>query len=116
VKSETVSLDYYYKKLNLHNKIDFIKIDIEGAEFKAFNGMKKILQLNSNLKIFTEITPLLLDDANSTVKQVLDFLDDYKFTNRFLSDNRKNTLSKINKQELLNHMKNSNSVNILCTQ
>ena len=116
VKSETVSLDYYFKKLNLHNKIDFIKIDIEGAEFKAFNGMKKILQLNSNLKIFTEITPLLLDDANSTVKQVLDFLDDYKFTNRFLSDNRKNTLSKINKQELLNHMKNSNSVNILCTQ
>ena len=40
--------------LNLHNKIDFIAIDIEGAEFKAFNGMKKILQLNSNLKIFTE--------------------------------------------------------------
>ena len=116
IKSETVSLDSYFEKLNLHNKIDFIKIDIEGAEFKAFNGMKKILQSNSNLKIFTEITPLLLDNANSTVSNVLDFLADYKFTNIFLSDNRKNILSKISKQELLSHMKNSNSANILCIQ
>ena len=114
IKSETVSLDSYFEKLNLHNKIDFIKIDIEGAEFKAFNGMKKILQLNSDLKIFTEITPLLLDNANSTVSNVLDFLADYKFTNIFLSDNRKNALSKISKQELISHMKNSNSANILC--
>ena len=78
--------------------------------------MKKILQSNSNLKIFTEITPLLLDNANSTVSNVLDFLADYKFTNIFLSDNRKNILSKISKQELLSHMKNSDSVNILCIQ
>ena len=43
IKSETICLDDYFEKQNLLKKIDFIKIDIEGSEFRAFNGMKKIL-------------------------------------------------------------------------
>ena len=97
IKSETICLDDYFEKQNLLKKIDFIKIDVEGSEFRAFNGMKKILELNNNLKIFTEIAPSLLEDAGSSGKQVLDFLQEHKFINFFISDNRKNTLSKITK-------------------
>ena len=116
IKSETVCLDDYFEKQNLLKKIDFIKIDIEGSEFKAFNGMKKILELNDNLKIFTEIGPSLLEDAGSSEKQLLDFLQEYKFINFFVSDNRKDTLSKITKNELLAQLEHLDSINILCTK
>ena len=116
IKSETICLDDYFEKQNLLKKIDFIKIDIEGSEFRAFNGMKKILELNNNLKIFTEIAPSLLEDAGSSGKQVLDFLQEHKFINFFISDNRKNTLSKITKNELLIQLEQLHIINILCTK
>ena len=116
IKSETICLDDYFEKQNLLKKIDFIKIDIEGSEFRAFNGMKKILGLNNNLKIFTEIAPSLLEDAGSSGKQVLDFLQEHKFINFFISDNRKNTLSKITKNELLIQLEQLHIINILCTK
>ena len=115
-KSETICLDDYFEKQNLLKKIDFIKIDVEGSEFRAFNGMKKILELNNNLKIFTEIAPSLLEDAGSSGKQVLDFLQEHKFINFFISDNRKNTLSKITKNELLIQLEQLHIINILCTK
>ena len=116
IKSETICLDDYFEKQNLLKKIDFIKIDVEGSEFRAFNGMKKILELNNNLKIFTEIAPSLLEDAGSSGKQVLDFLQEHKFINFFISDNRKNTLSKITKNELLIQLEQLHIINILCTK
>ena len=116
IKSETICLDDYFEKQNLLKKIDFIKIDVEGSEFRAFNGMKKILGLNNNLKIFTEIAPSLLEDAGSSGKQVLDFLQEHKFINFFISDNRKNTLSKITKNELLIQLEQLHIINILCTK
>ncbi len=116
IKSETICLDDYFEKQNLLKKIDFIKIDIEGSEFRAFNGMKKILELNNNLKIFTEIAPSLLEDAGSSGKQVLDFLQEHKFINFFISDNRKNILSKITKNELLIQLEQLHIINILCTK
>ena len=116
IKSETICLDDYFEKQNLLKKIDFIKIDVEGSEFRAFNGMKKILELNNNLKIFTEIAPSLLEDAGSSGKQVLDFLQEHKFINFFISDNRKNTLSKITKNELLIQLEQLYIINILCTK
>ena len=116
IKSETICLDDYFKKQDLLKKIDFIKIDIEGSEFRAFNGMKKILELNNNLKIFTEIAPSLLEDAGSSEKQILDFLQEHEFINFFISDNRKDTLSKITKNQLLTQLEQLHSINILCTK
>ena len=116
IKSETICLDDYFEKQNLLKKIDFIKIDIEGSEFRAFNGMKKILELNNNLKIFTEIAPSLLEDAGSSEKQILDFLQEHEFINFFISDNRKDTLSKITKNQLLTQLEQLHSINILCTK
>ena len=112
----TICLDDYFKKQDLLKKIDFIKIDIEGSEFRAFNGMKKILELNNNLKIFTEIAPSLLEDAGSSEKQILDFLQEHEFINFFISDNRKDTLSKITKNQLLTQLEQLHSINILCTK
>ena len=78
--------------------------------------MKKILELNNNLKIFTEIAPSLLEDAGSSEKQILDFLQEHEFINFFISDNRKDTLSKITKNQLLTQLEQLHSINILCTK
>jgi FkbM family methyltransferase len=39
-------------------KVDFIKIDIQGFEYFAFQGMQQIFDSNKNLKIITEFYPL----------------------------------------------------------
>ena len=62
-------------------KVDVIKIDIEGAEVLAFNGMKKILKGNQNVKIFLEFFPLLIQEMGDSPEEFIRQLqEDYKFT------------------------------------
>jgi len=46
-----------------NKKVDFIKIDIQGFEYFAFQGMQQIFDLNKDLKIITEFYPLGLYNA-----------------------------------------------------
>lgn len=52
---EAMRLDDYFK--NYNGQIDFIKIDVQGAEGKVIQGMALLLQKNKALKIFTEFWP-----------------------------------------------------------
>ncbi len=62
-------------------KIDVIKIDVEGAEVLAFNGMKNILKGNQNVKIFLEFFPLLIQEMGDSPEGLIRQLqEDYKFT------------------------------------
>ena len=55
--------------------VDFVKIDIEGAEPKAFRGMKRIL-LKDRPIILSEIHPdLLREVSGKTVRQYLEQMD-----------------------------------------
>jgi hypothetical protein len=49
---------------NYNRKIDFIKMDIQGAELTAIQGMPLLLKKNKNIKILTEFTPPLLRGFN----------------------------------------------------
>lgn len=49
-KVKTTTFDKLYENLNL-NKIDLIKMDIEGAEIKALNGAKNTLKHTKNIAI-----------------------------------------------------------------
>jgi len=55
IEIESISLDDYFK--NYKGKIDFIKMDIEGAEGGAIQGMTSLLQKNKNIKIISEFWP-----------------------------------------------------------
>ena len=72
IEIESVRLDDYFK--NVDFKIDFIKMDIEGAEGGAVQGMMNLLKRNKNIKLVTEFLPMRLQDFGVGPKQYLDLL------------------------------------------
>jgi FkbM family methyltransferase len=55
IEIEAIQLDDHFKDYD--GKIDFIKMDIEGAEGGAIQGMCNLLNKNQNVKIITEFWP-----------------------------------------------------------
>ena len=115
IDSETVRLDDFFRTNGLLDKISFIKLDVEGAEFLAFSGMKEILKLTKNIKIFTEAEISYLEDAGSSYDQFIDLLTENDFTFS-LADNRSETLTKVNKSQLEKILNDEGSVNIFCVR
>ena len=113
--SETIRLDDFFKANNLLDKISFIKMDIEGSEFLALSGMKEILKLNKNIKIFTEVETSYLEDAGSSYDQFMDVLTENNFT-LSLADNRNEALIKVDRSQLKKILSSGDSVNILCVR
>ncbi|GAP71705.1 hypothetical protein SAMD00024442_161_2 [Candidatus Symbiothrix dinenymphae] len=57
-------------------KLDFIKMDIQGYEFTALQGMKNTLMRNrDHLKLFMELWPAGLKRAGSSASAVIAFLE-----------------------------------------
>jgi FkbM family methyltransferase len=90
-----------------NKKIDFVKIDIEGAEGEAILGMKKIIKNNPNIKILFEFKKLI-NKSSISQEALLDFLEDQGFV--FYEINER--FGKINSKDPLNSkevMENYNS-------
>lgn len=75
---ETTSLDEYFK--DSRPKIDFIKLDTEGAEGKIFFGMKELLQRNKNLKMITEFSVIGLTSSGIEPEKFLKNIVDEGFS------------------------------------
>lgn len=76
VKVTTITLDDFVDKYNI-NRVDFIKIDAEGAERAILRGGKKtIREFKPKLAISAYHHP---EDKERISKLVLSFRDDYKF-------------------------------------
>lgn len=75
IEIDAISLDDYFK--SYEGKIDFIKMDIEGAELAAIQGMSSLLQKNTNVKIITEFHPNKLKEfgiePETFLKQLLKY-------------------------------------------
>ena len=82
---EVISLDKYLETQPL-NKIDLIKIDVEGFEYHVLSGMKKTLSTYSP-KILIEIFDV--DDSNIDGQKAHDFLTQMGYTKHFIDDNGK---------------------------
>jgi FkbM family methyltransferase len=60
--------------------IDVVKLDVEGGEPAAIQGMKSTLRRNSNLTLLAEINPFCLMRAGYTAREYIDMLTDLGFT------------------------------------
>ncbi len=55
-------------------KVDFIKMDVEGGETKAINGMTGIIKNNPSLKMIIEVCPSGLKELGSSLEEHIGFL------------------------------------------
>ncbi len=72
IEIEVIRLDDYFK--NYEGKIDFIKIDTEGAEEQAIQSMLNLLKKNKTVKILTEFFPIGLKGSDIDPAEYLNTL------------------------------------------
>lgn len=72
VTVSSVSLDQFLTGDD--RKIDFMKIDAEGAEAKVFAGMENLLRENQDITIVMEYSPLQLKNLGTNPKEMMVFL------------------------------------------
>jgi FkbM family methyltransferase len=111
----TYSLDWYiiFWRLydeNLHNKISFIKLDVEGYEYYAIRGMEKLLQ-RDHPTILLEFHPPSIIESKSNPKDIYDLLKDELGYNDPINCNTDETITSY--QELDKQTRDTPAVNIL---
>ena len=95
--TDVVSLDDY---LEPRTRVDFIKMDIQGAEPAAFAGMRRTLERQRDVKILSEFWPSGMERAGFDAGEFLDGLTDLGFTYRHV-DQRAKRLMPCSRSELL---------------
>lgn len=78
IQVEAVALDDYFR--NYTGRIDFIKMDIQGAEPGAIEGMSTLLQNNKSLYLATEFWPFGIKAFGVDPPQYLRTLLNYGFS------------------------------------
>ncbi|GAG12624.1 unnamed protein product, partial [marine sediment metagenome] len=70
---DTITLDKYFYELGWPT-IDLIKMDIDGAEFLALEGMKELSRHNQELKLIMEFDPHWSSNAWSSPQKMIELL------------------------------------------
>jgi len=61
----------------LPEKVDFIKMDIDGSEPEALKGLEQTIKRNPQLKMIIEYYPKYVEKLGLNPKDIIDFLDKY---------------------------------------
>ncbi|MCC6798210.1 MAG: FkbM family methyltransferase [Candidatus Hydrogenedentes bacterium] len=81
-------------------RIDFIKIDVKGAELSVLQGMNSLLERSSRVDMLIEYWPFGLRRAGVEPRELLTFLDSHDFVLHFSSEPAK----RITIEELLDRI------------
>jgi len=101
------TIDDYCKKNNIRH-IDFIKIDVEGAEFLVFNGMLNMLK-TKNVGMVQFEYGNTFKDGNYTLDMVYNLLKKYGYNLYILNDNNFNTIGPNN----IESIKDIDNINLI---
>ena len=82
---ETITLDKFFEGAVGVEKVDFLKMDVEGYEGLVIEGAEKVLKGN-NLKIFMEFWPYGLKNAGTDSLKLLHRLQDYGFKMKLMGN------------------------------
>lgn len=107
---DAVSIDEYLK--GKEQKVQLIKMDIQGFEMQAVQGMKDTLINNPGLKIISEFWPYGLRKAGSSALAYFEFLQQNGFEVQLLKNKTLETLS-TEKVKALNDLGEATYFNIL---
>lgn len=98
VNIQTVTLDSFFK--NKDQRVNVLKIDIQGSEVRALKGAVKLLAKNHHIKLFTEFWPKALRSAGSSYKQYLNILKKYRFE-IFEINSKSEKLTRVSEKKLI---------------
>jgi FkbM family methyltransferase len=73
VPTEMIALDDYFKP---GERVDLIKIDIQGYELHALRGAKRVLMDNLEIKLLLELWPHGLQQAGASCEELVQMLRD----------------------------------------
>jgi len=112
IEIEAIRLDDYFK--NYNGAVDFIKMDIQGAEGGAIQGMFNLLKKN-NVKIITEFWSIGLKRFGIDSEECLKLLIEFGFK-LYEVNEREKKIKPVNVPKLLEVYtpKKENSTNLLC--
>lgn len=96
----------------IDKKIDFIKMDIEGYEWNAIKGGKKILEENHDVKLIFEFFPMALRANNVKPDTVLTYLLDIGFHIYAIDENMR--LLDFSIDDFCTRHANYSSMNLFC--
>tara|TARA_Y100000590_G_scaffold432073_1_gene547644 strand:+ start:669 stop:1556 length:888 start_codon:yes stop_codon:yes gene_type:complete len=113
VTTETIVLDDFFKNKENLDKISFIKMDMEGAEYKAILGMDLLFEKNKKISILTEFSKKSIEDSGHTSLEFIDFFYNNGFQVNLLDEKNKKIVP-ITKTELLKIDSNTQLINLLC--
>lgn len=77
IKVQQIPLDSFIDEKNI-SKVDLLKIDVEGYEYKVLQGAKKLLQ-RDHPYLFIEVSDLLLKEQNSSAQELMTFLTNHSY-------------------------------------
>tara|TARA_B100001559_G_C16489946_1_gene617986 strand:+ start:609 stop:1553 length:945 start_codon:yes stop_codon:yes gene_type:complete len=96
----------------IDKKIDFIKMDVEGYEWNAIKGGKKILEENHDVKLIFEFFPMALRANNVKPDTVLTYLLDIGFHIYAIDENMR--LLDFSIDDFCTRHANYSSMNLFC--
>ncbi|MBA2527101.1 MAG: FkbM family methyltransferase [Pyrinomonadaceae bacterium] len=110
---EAIRLDDYFMQGS--SRVNFIKMDIQGAEWDAIQGMNLLLQKNKDLKVITEFSPKLLRISGIRPEDYLRLLINHDLK-LYHADERVQKIEPVNIAEPLEKWMPSNRsyTNLLC--
>jgi FkbM family methyltransferase len=109
---KTTSLDHYLNERDIG--VDFIKMDLQGAEHIALNGMRNILTTNHNVVILTEYWPHGLERCGSDPYEFLTDLNGLGF--QFLIAGNRDEFKKLGLDEVYMSVVDKDSVSIFASR
>ena len=112
IEIEVIRLDDYFKDYD--GKIDFIKIDIQGAESEAIQGMSNLLDKNKTVKIITEFAPLWLKRSGIEPEEFLKLLQKHDFKLYRVDKQKIKPLINLRKLLQIYTPENDNFTSLLC--
>jgi FkbM family methyltransferase len=115
IKISTISIDKFCSENNI-NKIDLIKLDIEGQELEAIKGAREILTINENVKIIFELNIAFKKNGIEFAKEIfteLNRLNFFKFETLLNPKISIKNLDNPKDLELIKKITNRHNVNIL---
>ena len=97
IQVPTVTLDSQIEEIG---RVDVIKMDIEGAEYRALLGMRRLLEGNPQVQILMEFAPGHMKRAGVSPEEMLDLIHELGFTYALI-DEESAQAAPVGRQELL---------------